>query len=114
MIFGLAVLAGFSLMEAKVWGVVLMGVATLIFFLMPWLDKSPVKSIRYKGALSKWALGIFVVVFLVLGYYGTQPVTPAGTFISQAGTLVYFAFFLLMPWYTQMEHTQPEPERVTM
>ena len=71
------VLAGFSLVEAKVWGVILMGVATLIFFVLPWLDKSPVKSIRYKGTLSKWALGIFVVVFLTLGFYGTQPVTVA-------------------------------------
>ena len=100
--------------EAKVWGVVLMGLATLIFFLVPWLDKSPVKSIRYKGSLSRWALAIFVVVFLVLGYYGTQPVTDMGTTISQIGTLLYFAFFLLMPWYTQMEQTHPVPGRVTM
>jgi len=100
--------------EPKVWGVVLMGVATLIFFLLPWLDKSPVKSIRYKGSLSRWALTIFVVVFLVLGYYGTQPVTDMGTAISQIGTLLYFAFFLLMPWYTQMEQTHPVPSRVTM
>jgi ubiquinol-cytochrome c reductase cytochrome b subunit len=100
--------------EPKVWGVVLMGVATLIFFLLPWLDQSPVKSIRYKGPLSRWALGIFVVVFLTLGFYGTQPVTDAGTFISQTGTLIYFSFFLLMPWYTAMEKTLPEPARVTM
>jgi ubiquinol-cytochrome c reductase cytochrome b subunit len=111
---GGAAMIGFVLVEAKVWGVVLMGVATLIFFLLPWLDQSPVKSIRYKGVMSKWALGIFVVVFLTLGYYGTQPVTDTGTLISQIGTLVYFAFFLLMPWYTQMEKTQPEPARVTM
>jgi ubiquinol-cytochrome c reductase cytochrome b subunit len=96
-----------------VWGVVLMGVASMIFFLMPWLDKSPVKSIRYKGKLSRWALTIFTVVFLVLGYYGTQSVTPAGTLISQIGSLIYFAFFLLMPWYTQMEQTLPVPDRVT-
>ena len=57
---------------------------------------------------------IFVVVFLVLGYYGTQPVTPVGTAISQIGTILYFAFFLLMPWYTQMEKTRPVPSRVTM
>ncbi len=111
---GGVVMIGFVLIEAKVWGVVLMGVATLIFFLMPWLDKSPVKSIRYKGRLSRWAMGIFVVVFLTLGFYGTQPVTYAGTLISQIGTLIYFAFFLLMPWYTQMEKTLPEPARVTM
>ena len=100
--------------EAKVWGVVLMGVSTLIFFLMPWLDKSPVKSIRYKGTLSRSALTIFTVVFLVLGYFGTQSVTPMGTAISQIGTLIYFAYFLLMPWYTQMEQTHPVPNRVTM
>jgi ubiquinol-cytochrome c reductase cytochrome b subunit len=108
------VLIAMGVIEAKVWGVVLMGVATLIFFLMPWLDKSPVKSIRYKGSLSRWALTIFVVVFLVLGYYGTQSVTDMGTLISQIGTLLYFAFFLLMPWYTQMEKTLPVPSRVTM
>jgi len=73
-----------------------------------------VKSIRYKGSLSRWALTIFVVVFLVLGYYGTQSVTDLGTTISQIGTLLYFAFFLLMPWYTQMEKTHPVPNRVTM
>jgi ubiquinol-cytochrome c reductase cytochrome b subunit len=101
-------------LEAKVWGVAAMGAATLIFFLLPWLDRSPVKSIRYKGPLFKAALSIFVIVFLVLGYYGTQTVTPAGTLISQIGTLVYFAFFLLMPWYSAMDKTQPEPDRVTM
>ncbi len=100
--------------EAKVWGVAAMGAATLIFFLMPWLDRSPVKSIRYKGPMFKAALTIFVIVFLVLGYYGTQTVTPAGTLISQVGTLIYFAFFLLMPWYSVMDKTQPEPDRVTM
>jgi len=100
--------------EAKVWGVAMMGAATLIFFLLPWLDRSPVRSIRYKGPLSKAALSIFVIVFLVLGYYGTQTVTPAGTIISQIGTLIYFAFFLLMPWYSVMDKTKPEPDRVTM
>jgi ubiquinol-cytochrome c reductase cytochrome b subunit len=100
--------------EAKVWGVAMMGAATLIFFLLPWLDRSPVKSIRYKGPLSKAALSIFVITFLVLGYYGVQVVTPMGTIISQIGTLIYFAFFLLMPWYSAMDKTKPEPDRVTM
>jgi ubiquinol-cytochrome c reductase cytochrome b subunit len=100
--------------EAKVWGVAMMGAATLIFFLMPWLDRSPVKSIRYKGPLFRAALTIFVIVFIVLGYYGTQTVTPAGTLISQIGTLIYFAFFLLMPWYSAMDKTKPVPDRVTM
>jgi len=101
-------------LEAKVWGVALMGIATLIFFLLPWLDRSPVKSIRYKGTYSKAALAIFVIVFLVLGYYGTQTVTPMGTLISQIGTLIYFSFFLLMPWYSVLDKTLPEPDRVTM
>ncbi len=107
------VLAGFFTIDAKVWGVVLMGFASMIFFLLPWLDQSPVKSIRYKGTLCRSALGVFVVVFLVLGYYGTQTVTTAGTLISQVCTLIYFAFFLLMPWYTRMDKTKPEPSRVT-
>jgi ubiquinol-cytochrome c reductase cytochrome b subunit len=107
-------LAGFRLLDPKVWGVMLMGLATLIFFLLPWLDRSPVKSIRYKGPLFRTALGTFVVVFLVLGYYGTQPVTAVGTFVSQVCTLLYFAFFLLMPWYSSIDRTTPEPARVTM
>jgi ubiquinol-cytochrome c reductase cytochrome b subunit len=63
----------------KVWGVALMGLAVLILFFLPWLDVSPVKSIRYKGPLYKIALTLFVMVFLVLGYFGTQPVTRLGT-----------------------------------
>jgi ubiquinol-cytochrome c reductase cytochrome b subunit len=106
-------LAGFRLLDAKVWGVALMGLSTLIFFLLPWLDRSPVKSIRYKGPLFKAALTIFVVVFLVLGYFGTQPVTTAGTLIAQFCTLLYFAFFMLMPWYSSVDKTKPEPPRVT-
>jgi len=107
------VVVGFLVIDAKVWGVVFMGLATLIFFVLPWLDRSPVKSIRYKGGLFKTALTLFVIVFLVLGYYGTQPVTDLGTRISQVGTMLYFAFFLLMPWYSRMDRTLPEPERLT-
>jgi len=99
--------------EAKIWGVVLMGVSTLVFFLLPWLDQSPVKSIRYKGALCRSALGIFVITFLILGYLGTLTVTEGRTLAAQVFTLIYFAFFLLMPWYTRMDKTKPEPERVT-
>jgi ubiquinol-cytochrome c reductase cytochrome b subunit len=106
-------LAGFFTIDPKVWGVVLMGVATLVFFLLPWLDQSPVKSIRYKGTLVRSVLAAFVIVFLVLGYYGTQTVTTTGTIVSQVCTLLYFAFFLLMPWYTRMDRTRPVPERVT-
>ncbi len=106
-------LAGFFALDPKVWGVVLMGVSTLIFFLLPWLDQSPVKSIRYKGMLCKTALAIFVITFLILGYLGTLTVTEGRTLAAQVFTLIYFAFFLLMPWYTRMDKTMPEPGRVT-
>ena len=107
-------------------GVMAMGIATLILFFLPWLDRSPVKSIRYRGPLYKWALAIFVVTFLVLGYLGTESVTVWGQFGSWLGnadvatvvarlfTLIYFAFFFLMPWYTAIDKCLPEPDRVTM
>jgi ubiquinol-cytochrome c reductase cytochrome b subunit len=113
LVVGLAVLIAFFAIDAKVWGVLLMGLATLIFFLLPWLDQSPVKSIRYKGGLYKGALAVFVIAFLVLGYYGTQPVTDLGTRLSQFFTLLYFAFFLLMPWFSRMDATKPPPARLT-
>jgi len=106
-------LAGFFTVDPKVWGVALMFAAVLVFFGLPWLDRSPVKSIRYKGLLVKGALALFAASFVILGYFGTQPVTAAGTVVSQVFTLVYFAFFLLMPWYTRMDKTRPEPSRVT-
>src|SRR4249920_2391314 len=99
---GAVLLAGFFAFDPKVWGVVLMGAATLVFFLLPWLDQSPVKSIRYKGPLVKVALALFVIAFLVLGYLGTLSVTEGRTIVAQVCTLIYFAFFLLMPWYTRM------------
>ena len=105
--------AAFILIKAKVWGVLLMGGGVLVFLLLPWLDQSPVKSIRYKGSLFKTALAVFLVSFVVLGYYGIQPVTALGTRLSQLFTLLYFAFFALMPWYSKMDKTQPVPERVT-
>jgi len=104
----------FFVIDAKVWGVAFMGGAVIVFFFLPWLDRGAVRSIRYRGTLYKTALWTFVVNFLVLGYFGTQPVTNYGTAISQFCTLVYFAFFALMPWYTRMDKTKPEPARVTM
>jgi ubiquinol-cytochrome c reductase cytochrome b subunit len=106
-------LGAFFAVDAKVWGVILMGAAVVIFFFLPWLDLSPVKSIRYKGVLYKTALTVFVIAFLVLGYFGTQPVTNVGTFIAQFCTVLYFAFFALMPWFSRMDRTRPEPARVT-
>ncbi len=99
--------------DAKFWGVVVMGGAVMILFGLPWLDNSPVKSIRYRPGWHKWVYGVFVVNFLVLGYYGVQPVTPIGTRISQLGTLFYFGFFLLMPWWSRLGEFKPVPDRIT-
>ena len=106
-------LVGLYFLDAKVWGVVLMGVSVMIFFLLPWLDRSPVKSIRYKGPITKVALAVFVVAFLVLGYMGTLAVTTGRTLTAQVGTAVYFLFFLLMPWWSKVDKCKPEPKRVT-
>jgi ubiquinol-cytochrome c reductase cytochrome b subunit len=94
-------------------GVVVMFAAILIMFFLPWLDRSPVKSMRYKGMISKVALGIFAVSFVVLAYLGLQPSTPTATLMAQIFTVLYFAYFLLMPIYTKLETTKPVPERVT-
>jgi len=94
-------------------GVVAMGASIVLFFFLPWLDRSPVHSIRYKGPIVKTAIGIFVVVFIVLGWLGTQPATELLTLLAQICTALYFAFFLLMPIYTKMDKTKPVPERVT-
>ena len=107
-------------------GVMAMGLATMILFLLPWLDRDPVKSIRYRGGYFKTALAIFVVTFLVLGYLGTEPTNVWGQFGSWMGnadratvaarvfTVLYFAFFILMPWYTAIDKSKPVPDRVTM
>lgn len=95
-------------------GVVAMGAAIAILFVLPWLDRSPVKSMRYKGNLSKIALALFVVAFCILGYLGVVIATPERTLLARVLTVVYFAYFLLMPWYTSIEKTKPVPERVTM
>ncbi|MGA4072673.1 cytochrome b [Ralstonia nicotianae] len=104
---------GFAFIDAKFWGVVVMGGSVVIFFFMPWLDQSPVKSIRYRPGFHKVLLGIFVVAFAVLGYLGIQPPSPAGSIVSQIGTIVYFAFFLAMPVWSRMGTFKPVPERVT-
>jgi ubiquinol-cytochrome c reductase cytochrome b subunit len=110
-------------------GVAAMGLSVMIFALLPWLDRSPVKSIRYRGSLYKRWLALFVVSFIVLGYLGTKPsnvwgVFDAGTWIvggsdrativARIFTLTYFLFFILMPWYTKKDKTKPVPERVTV
>ncbi|MBQ0713673.1 MAG: cytochrome bc complex cytochrome b subunit [Paraperlucidibaca sp.] len=98
---------------SKIGGVVAMGAAIAILFVLPWLDKSPVKSMRYKGTQSKIWLGVFVISFLGLGYLGAVPSDPVKTVMSQILTITYFLFFLLMPFYTSMEKVKPVPDRVT-
>jgi len=102
-----------SFAGTQVWGVIAMGAAVVILFFLPWLDRSPVKSIRYRGPIYKIALALFVVNFLVLGWLGTQPVSEGKTLMAQIGTAYYLAFFLLMPIYTKMDKCKPVPERVT-
>ncbi len=99
--------------DAKFLGLVVMGAAIAVPAVLPWLDRSPVKSIRYKGMYSKVMLGLFVVSFFILGYLGTIPAGPMATVLAQICTFVYFAYFILMPWYTRVERTKPVPERVT-
>ncbi len=94
-------------------GVMVMGGAIAILFVLPWLDRSPVKSIRYKGWMSKVAIVIFAICFVILGYLGVVASTPMRTLVAQICTALYFAFFLGMPFYTRMEKTKPVPERVT-
>jgi len=94
-------------------GVVVMGAAIAILFVLPWLDKSPVKSIRYKGWMSKLALALLVVSFAILGYLGVVVATPERTILARVLTVMYFAYFILMPWFTRIEKTKPVPERVT-
>ena len=109
---GVVLLLGLMLLEPKLWGVILMGLSIMVFFFVPWLDRSPVKSIRYRGGLYKSALAIFTVAFIVLGWLGTQPASGAKVVLAQVGTVLYFLFFLLMPWYTTFDKTKPVPERV--
>ena len=99
--------------DAKFWGVLVMGGAVVILFFLPWLDNSPVKSIRYRPSWHKWLYGIFVILFVVLAYLGIQPPSETGTLIAQIGTLYYFGFFLLMPWWSAIGSFKPVPDRVT-
>lgn len=94
-------------------GVVVMFAAIFIMFLLPWLDRSPVKSIRYKGTLTKVAIALFAISFIVLAWLGLEPATPTKTILARFFTLIYFLFFLLMPIYSKLDKTKPVPERVT-
>src|SRR5574340_605484 len=94
-------------------GVVAMGLSIVLMFFLPWLDRGKVKSIRYRGPIYKIALALFIVAFVGLGYLGLLPVSPVATIFAQVFSVIYFLFFLLMPWYTSIDKTKPEPERVT-
>lgn len=97
----------------KLFGLMTMAAGIAIMFVLPWLDRSPVRSIRYKGTLSKIAIVIFVISFMGLGYLGHESVSVLRTYMARIFTIAYFGFFLLMPFYSKFEKTKHLPERVT-
>ena len=101
------------MIDAKFWGVVVMGGAVIVLFFLPWLDNSEVKSMRYRPTWNKYLYGIFVINFLILGYLGVQPPSALGERVSQVGTLFYFGFFSLMPWWSRLGTFKRVPDRVT-
>jgi ubiquinol-cytochrome c reductase cytochrome b subunit len=109
----LAVAVLLRLIDAKFWGVVAMGGAVVLLFFLPWLDYSPVKSIRYRPGWHKTLYGIFFANFIVLGYLGTQAPTDIFNLMSQIGTLIYLGFFFLMPVWSRLGTFKPVPDRVT-
>ncbi|MCW8408719.1 cytochrome b N-terminal domain-containing protein [Legionella sp. PATHC035] len=96
----------------KLLGVMCMGLAILVLFFLPWLDRSPVRSMRYKGNYSRAMLFLCVIAFVLLGYLGTIPVTPGRLFLARVSTGLYFAYFILMPFYTRFESSRPLPARI--
>jgi ubiquinol-cytochrome c reductase cytochrome b subunit len=93
-------------------GALLMLLAIVSFFFLPWLDRSPVRSMRYKGGLSRSALAAFALAFIVLAWLGLQPAERIQVFFARLFTVVYFAFFWLMPIYSRIDRTRPLPRRV--
>jgi ubiquinol-cytochrome c reductase cytochrome b subunit len=114
-VVGLLIIIGMlpQILDAKFWGVVLFGSSVVIIAFLPWLDHSPVKSIRYRPDWHKYVYLLFGLAFVTLGYLGTQPPSPTGGIVSQVCTLFYFGFFLLMPWWSTMGTFKPVPKRVT-
>jgi ubiquinol-cytochrome c reductase cytochrome b subunit len=94
-------------------GALLMGLAVFAFFLMPWLDRSPVKSMRYKPFISKLMLAIFAISFVALGYLGLQPAEGTYVMLARIFSLLYFLFFIGMPFYSRWGTPKPVPARVT-
>lgn len=117
-VIGAGAFLGTFIFEPKFWGVILMGLSIVALFLLPWLDHSPVRSIRYRGWMYKTALVIFVISFIILGYMGMHNPDTVSLFLfknvvwAQICTLTYALFFILMPLYTVWDKTKPEPERV--
>ena len=111
-VLAVGILAGLQFGSGKAWGVILMAAAIVCFFLLPWLDRSPVNSIRYRSWPFKVALVLFLVAFFILGYLGMNAPTPTKTLMAQVCTIIYFAFFALMPWFTSIGKAKPEPSRV--
>ena len=103
-----------SFAGTQVWGVIGMGGAVVLIALLPWLDRSPVKSVRYRGPVFKTALVLFIIAFIGLGILGAQVATDTRTLLARIFSVIYFAFFLGMPFYTKLDKTKPVPERVTM
>lgn len=112
-VIGLVVIVGMLFLDAKFWGVVLMGASVVILALMPWLDHSPVRSIRYRPSWHKYVYILFGIAFVALGYLGVQAPTAGRTLVSQICTIIYFGFFLLMPWWSRAGVFKPVPTRVT-
>jgi ubiquinol-cytochrome c reductase cytochrome b subunit len=103
-----------SFLGTQVWGVIVMGAAVIILFGLPWFDRSPVKSIRYRPMLHKVLIGLFCIAFFLLGYFVTRPGSATLTVVARLLTLYYFGFFLSMPIWSRMGTFKPVPERVTM
>ena len=97
----------------KFWGFVAFAASVAIPFMLPWLDRSPVNSWRYRGWMTKVALVLFVSSFMILGVLGVKSPTPSRTFLAQICAIIYFGFFLFMPIWTSLDNTKPVPERVT-
>jgi ubiquinol-cytochrome c reductase cytochrome b subunit len=112
-VVALVAIAAMLVFDPKFWGVVVMGGAVIILFFLPWLDYSEVKSIRYRPDWHKYIYAVFVVNFIVLGYLGIKPPSLINERLSQVGTLFYFGFFLLMPWWSRLGTFKPVPDRVT-
>jgi ubiquinol-cytochrome c reductase cytochrome b subunit len=98
----------------KLGGFITMAAAIAILFVLPWLDRSPVRSIRYKGIISRIAILLFVACFIILGYLGVKAPTPGRTLLAQICTVLYFAYFVGIYFWTRYETTKPEPDRITM